>query len=110
MFNDVNFAFFATSILQRASRLIKESNFDEAKNILQGYKSSVKIKFGKSDSGIKKEEISKFNDRIERLEQVLESKETKQNGVTEIKQERRTVRGRPKTKKEEKRVMDSDEE
>lgn len=64
MFNDVNFAFFATSTLQRASRMIKDLNFEEAKNILQGYKSSIKTKFGKSESGVTKAEIEKFNERI----------------------------------------------
>ena len=92
MYNDVNFAFFATSTLQRTSRLIKELNFDEAKNILQGYKSSIKTKFGKSDSGVKKEEIEKFNERIQRLEKVLESKETKITGVKPENVEERVVR------------------
>ena len=71
IYDGANFGLFAASVLQRASRKIKDQEFKDAQAIINGYWSICKETFSKTES---KEELDKFETRVKKIERVLTSK------------------------------------
>lgn len=78
LFEDANFGTFAASILQRVSKCIKDESFEDADKLIQKYRKIVEVKFSKFKENENK--IKKFNERIFKLEAVMNSKKRKKAG------------------------------
>ena len=97
LFKEMNFGLFAASTLQKLSALIRDERFDEAAQEVKTYERIVAEVFSKKET---KAQLEKFNERVQRLAKILESKKSKKAGaVSKTKSKKTKSRSKAKAKK-----------